>query len=511
MNETRKSDGTVVPRKPSNKEQARSSAERVEGRVPAKGNAKQQNRDRTQGRETLQNALNRIREAAVKDRERQFTTLWHHVYDPERLRKAFFELRKDAAAGVDGQTVQQYAEKLEDNLQDLSDRLQRGAYRAQPVRRVYIPKPDGGHRPLGVPALEDKIVQRATAEVLNAIYEVDFLGFSYGFRKGRGQHDALDALWVAIMAKKVNWVLDADIRAFFDSIVHEWMVKFIKHRIADKRVVRHIQKWLNAGVLEDGQCTRVEEGTPQGGSISPLLANIYLHYVLDLYVQRWRTVRAKGQVVIVRFADDFILGFELQSDAERFLAELNQRLAKFSLELHPDKTRLIEFGRFAAERRQRRGEGKPETFNFLGFTHMCGTSKSGRFTVRRQTIRKRLRSKLSKLKDELRRAMHRPIPRVGKWLRSVLTGHYNYFGVPSNLASLSLFRYTVVDLWRRTLRRRSQRTRITWERMKQLAAQWLPTPHIVHPYPDQRFYRHHPRQEPGAGNPLAGICAGGVR
>jgi group II intron reverse transcriptase/maturase len=436
--------------------------------------------------------------------------LWHHVYDPERLSKAFYELRKDAAAGVDGQTAQQYAEKLEDNLRDLSDRLKRGAYRAQPVRRVYIPKPDGGQRPLGVPALEDKIVQRATAEVLNAIYEVDFQGFSYGFRQNRGPHDALDALWVAITTTKVSWVLDADIRAFFDSISHEWLVKFIKHRVADKRVVRHIQKWLNAGVLENGQCTRVEEGTPQGGSISPLLANIYLHYVLDLYVQRWKTRRATGNVVIVRFADDFILGFEIRSDAVRFLADLRQRLARFSLELHPEKTRLIEFGRFAAERRERRGVGKPETFNFLGFTHICGTTTKGRYTVRRNTIGKRLRSKLCKLKDQLRRAMHSPIPRVGKWLRAVLRGHFNYFGVPSNSDALSHFRYAVVDLWRRALRRRSQRTRITWKRMKQLAAEWLPTPRIVHPYPDQRFYRHHLRQEPGAGKPLAGICAGGA-
>jgi group II intron reverse transcriptase/maturase len=436
--------------------------------------------------------------------------LWHHVYDPERLRKAFSELRKDAAAGVDRQTAQQYAEKLEDNLRDLSDRLKRGAYRAQPVRRVYIPKPDGGRRALGVPALEDKIVQRATAEVLNAIYEVDFQNFSYGFRQKRGPHDALDALWVAITTMKVSWVLDADIRAFFDSISHDWLVKFIKHRVADKRVVRHIQKWLNAGVLEDGQCMRVEEGTPQGGSISPLLGNIYLHYVLDLYVEHWRTHRAKGNVVVVRFADDFILGFEIRSDAVRFLEELRPRLAQFNLELHAEKTRLIEFGRFAAERRQRRGVGKPETFNFLGFTHICGTMKNGRYTVRRTTIRQRLHSKLRKVKEQLRRIMHSPIPRVGKWLRAVLRGHFNYFAVPLNSDSLSHFRFSVVDLWRRALRRRSQRTRITWARMKQLAAEWLPTPYISHPYPDQRFHRHHLRQEPGAGKPLAGICAGGA-
>jgi group II intron reverse transcriptase/maturase len=501
----------MVPKKFSNKGKAsKQPAERMEGRGSAKGNAEQQNRDRAQNREALQHALNRVRKAAKEDRKRRFTTLWHHVYDPERLLKAYSELKADAAAGIDGQTVQDYERDREANLQDLSNRLKRGTYRARPVRRVYIPKPDGGERPLGVPTLEDKIVQRATAEVLQAIYEVDFMSFSYGFRPKRKQHDALDALAAAITTKKVNWVLDADIRAYFDSISHEWLVKFLQHRIADKRVVRHIQKWLNAGVLEDGQWRSVEEGTPQGASISPLLANVYLHYVLDLYVNKWRKVRARGQVVIVRFADDFILGFELQSDAESFLADLHQRLAKFSLELHPKKTRLIEFGRFAAERRKRGGQEKPETFNFLGFTHICATTRTGRFMIRRQTIRKRLRTKLRKLKEEIRRAAHGPIPAVGKWLRKVLKGHYNYFGVPTNYDSLSLFRFSVVDLWHRALRRRSQKDRTTWARMKEIAALWLPLPRIVHPYPVQRFYRHHPRQEPGAGNPLAGICAGGV-
>jgi group II intron reverse transcriptase/maturase len=484
----------MVPEKPSNNGEAwPEPAERVEGKGPAEGNANQQNRDRTQGRQpTLRSALERIREAASQDRERRFTALWHHVYDPERLREAYLGLKREAAAGVDGQTWQQYAESLEENLQVLSDRLERGAYRARPVRRVYIPKADGRPRPIGIPALEDKIVQRACVEVLNAVYEVDFLSFSYGFRPGRGQHDALDALTVAITTKKVNWVLDADIRAFFDSISHEWLVRFVEQRIADKRVVRHIQKWLSAGVLEDGQVQSTEQGAPQGGSASPLLANIYLHYVLDLFVQRWRASNAQGDVVIVRYADDFIMGFEKHSDAVRFLEELRGRLAQFNLELHPHKTRLIEFGRFAAERRERRGESKPETFDFLGFTHICAQRRDGRFEIRRKTVQKRLRAKLGQLKDKLRRAMHSPIPRVGKWLASVLRGHYNYFGVPNNSEALSTFRFAVVDLWRRTLRRRSQRTRITWARMKQLAARWLPTPRIVHPYPDQRFSQRFP-------------------
>jgi RNA-directed DNA polymerase len=488
MNERRQSDGPMVPEKPSNKGQAvPGPAERVEGRSPAEGNASQQNRDRTQSRSDLHSALERIREVASQDKKMRFTALWHHVYDPERLRRAYLGLKHDAAAGVDEMTWQQYAESLEANLQDLSGRLKRGAYRARPVKRVYIPKPDGRQRPIGIPALEDKLVQRATVEVLGAIYESDFRRFSYGFRPGRSQHNALDALSVALTAKKVNWVLDADIRAFFDSISHEWLVRFLEHRIADKRVVRHIQKWLSAGVLEDGKVHTAEVGTVQGGSISPLLANVYLHYVLDLFVQRWRRREAQGVVIVVRFADDFILGFEKHSDAVRFLVELRARLEKFNLELHPHKTRLIEFGRYAAERRERRGKGKPGTFDFLGFTHFCGKKRDGRFVVGRKTIRKRLRAKLGLLKEQLRRTMHSPIPQVGKWLAAVLRGHYNYFGVPGNIESLSTFRFVLVDLWRRTLRRRSQRTCITWARMKKLAARWLPTPRIVHPYPDQRL------------------------
>src|SRR6266576_3211963 len=378
------------------------------------------------------------RQVASKDKKLRFTALLHHIYNLETLRMAYFSLKKEAAPGVDGETWRNYGETLEDNLQDLSHRLKRGAYRAKPVRRVYIPKADGRQRPLRVPALEDKIVQRAAVEVLNAIYETDFLGFSYGFRPGRSQHQALDALYTGLLTRRVNWVLDLDIQGFFDGISHEWLVKFIEHRVADRRVVRLIQKWLNAGVLEDGKRIRMEEGTPQGGSASPLLANVYLHYVFDLWVQAWRRKRAHGDVIVVRFADDIVVGFQVQADAERFRAELDERMRKFSLELHPEKTRLLEFGPFAINNRQRRGEGKPETFNFLGFTHICVKKRSnGMYTVLRQTIRKRLQTKLNEVKAELRRRMHEPIPKQGKWLQAVVRGHLRYYGVPMNNPALA--------------------------------------------------------------------------
>jgi group II intron reverse transcriptase/maturase len=376
---------------------------------------------------------------------------------------------------------------MENNLQDLSDRLKRGAYRAKPVRRVYIPKADGRQRPLGVPVLEDKIVQRATVEVLNAIYETDFRGFSYGFRPGRSQHNALDALYTGMLTRRVNWVLDADIRGFFDAIDHGWLVKFVEHRIADRRVVRLIQKWLNAGVLEDGVRTRSEEGTPQGGSASPLLANVYLHYVFDLWVQQWRRTQTRGDMIVVRYADDFIVGFQHKSDAERFREELRERFRKFGLELHPDKTRLLEFGPFAATNCRWRGRSKPETFNFLGFTHICGKRRNGWYTVLRQTMRKRLRAKLAEIKTELRRRLHDPVPVVGQWLRSVVQGHIQYYGVPMNGRALTMFRYQVGWLWHRALSRRSQTSWKSWKRTERLIKQWLPPPRICHPYPLHRM------------------------
>jgi len=486
-NEPGKSDSPTVPAKSSNNA-GPPVAEGMEGRGLAKGNLPQQNASRIQSRSNALSALERVRQAAAKDKKLRFTALLHHIYNLDTLRMAYFGLKKEASPGVDGETWRHYGEEMETNLQDLSERLKRGAYRAKPVRRVYIPKADGRQRPLGVTALEDKIVQRAAVEVLNAIYETDFLGFSYGFRPGRSQHQALDALYTGLLTRKVNWVLDLDIKGYFDGLSHEWLVKFIEHRVADRRVVRLIQKWLNAGVLEDGKRIRVEEGTPQGGSASPLLANVYLHYVFDLWVQAWRRKRAHGDVIIVRFADDIVLGFQEKADADQFRVELTERMRKFNLELHPEKTRLLEFGPFAINNRQRRGEGKPETFNFLGFTHICIKKRSnGMYTVLRQTIRKRLQAKLNEVKAELRRRMHAPIPEQGKWLQAVVRGHIRYYGVPMNTPAMALFRFQVGWLWHRTLSRRSQTGRILWNRMRRLITRWLPPPSVCHPYPLRRM------------------------
>jgi group II intron reverse transcriptase/maturase len=486
MDGRRKSDRSVVPKKFPNNDRQRST-EGMEGRELAEGNPVTRDRVRTQSRESLHHELDRVRRAARRDKGLRFTTLWHHVYNVERLRAAYYGLKRDAAPGIDGETWTSYGRDLETNLQELSGRLRRGAYRAKAVRRVYIPKADGRQRPLGIPVLEDKMVQRATVEVLQAIYEEDFLGFSYGFRPGRGTHKALDALSVGIAGRKVSWVLDADIRGFFDAVNHEWLVKFVEHRIGDRRVVRHVKKWLKAGVLEDGRRIQVEGGTPQGGSISPLLANTYLHYVFDLWIQRWRKTHARGEVIVVRYADDVVAGFQYRSDAEQCLEALRRRFQKFSLELHPEKTRLIEFGRFAAENRRRRGEGKPETFAFLGFWHICDRRRNGTFIVLRQTRTDRMRAKLQDIKRELRRRLHDPIPEVGQWLRSVVRGHIQYYGVPRNGHALKQFCLQVARLWYRTLRRRSQTTRLTWERMQRLIYRWLPRPRIVHPYPEQRL------------------------
>jgi group II intron reverse transcriptase/maturase len=416
----------------------------------------------------------------------RFTALLHHV-DVERLRSAYRAIRPQAAPGVDGVTWQDYGVDLEANLQDLHRRVHTGAYRARPSRRVCIPKADGRMRPLGIATLEDKIVQRAVVEVLNAIYEEDFLGFSYGFRPGRSPHHALDALAAGITKKKVNWVLDADICDFFSRLDHVWIEKFLEHRIADKRVLRLIRKWLNAGVIEDGDWSQTIEGSPQGASVSPLLANVYLHYVFDRWARRWRRQHAHGDVIIVRFADDLVAGFEHRDDAQRFLADLRERFARFGLELHPEKTRLIEFGRFAAERRRARGLGKPETFDFLGFTHICGKTRNGRFKLKRITISKRMRAKLAEVKDQLKQRRHRPISEQGEWLASVVRGHLAYYAVPGNSRAIRAFRDQVTRHWFKALRRRSQRHRLDWERMHPLATRWLPPVRILHPYPDVRF------------------------
>jgi len=428
----------------------------------------------------------------------------------ELLKEAYYWLKRNAAPGVDGLTWKEYEQDLEVNVVDLHARVHRGGYRALPSKRKYIAKADGRQRPLGIAALEDKIVQRALVEVLNAIYEEDFLGFSYGFRPGRSQHDCLDALAAGICRTKVNWILDADIRAFFDSVSHEWLIRFVEHRIGDRRVIRLISKWLKAGVMEDGVVTPTEVGTPQGAVASPLLANIYLHYVFDLWANRWRQHHAQGQVIIVRYADDIVVGFEHEAEAKRFLMDLQQRMEKFALSLHPDKTRLIEFGRSAAQNRARRGLGKPETFNFLGFTHICERSRKGGFKLQRKSRRDRLRAKLQKIKEALRQRMHDSIPEQGTWLAQVVRGYFNYHAVPTNFRSLDAFRYHVTDLWRRTLRRRSQKDRTTWERMARLADDYLPAVRILHPWPDDRFAVNHPRWEPSARIAPARICAGDV-
>ena len=485
-----KSDCCVVPKKLPNKAAGANpaAAEAVEGRRQAKGNAIAARMSRRSMRSyDMGTVLDGIRQTARGRRGARFTGLMHHIYAVERLRAAYLALKRDAAAGVDGQTWKSYGQALEANLLDLCDRLARGGYRPQPVKRVYIDKADGSKRPLGVPALEDKIVQRATVEVLNAIYEQDFLGFSYGFRPGKSAHNALDAVAVGVSARKVNFVLDADISKFFDTIEHDWLVKFIEHRVADARVVRLIKKWLHAGVLEDGRLTQSELGTVQGGSISPLLANIYLHYAFDLWVKQWRGRHARGDVIVVRYADDWVAGFQFQDDARRFQRAVSERLGQFGLKLHPDKTRLIEFGRFARENRRRRGQGKPQTFDFLGFTHCCAKTRKGKFMVLRLTSAKRLRAKVQAVKIELRRRMHRPIKEQGQYLRAVVAGHGRYFGVPCNGARLRVFRTQIGRLWHRTLCRRSQSHQLSWRRMQRVIAHWLPALHICHPYPNQRL------------------------
>ena len=509
MHGREKSDPAIVARKPTNKA-GQPAAEPVEPRAGAEGNAGRQSTRRAQNRASVSQALDRVRQAARHRKKERFTTLLHHL-SPDLLRAAFFALKRDAAPGVDGLTWRDYEADLEPRLADLHARVQRGAYRALPSRRRYIPKPDGRQRPLAVAALEDKIVQRATVAVLNAIYEEDFLGFSYGFRPKRSPHDALDALIVGITGTRVNHILDCDIRSFFDTVSQRWLVRFLQHRIADPRVIRLIQKWLQAGVLEDGIVTASDTGTGQGSVISPLLANVYLHYVFDLWAERWRRREATGDVIIVRYADDIVVGFEQEADARRFRDAMRARLEEFALSLHPDKTRLIAFGRHAAARRRRHGLGKPETFDFLGFTLICGASRSGGFLVRRKTRRDRMRAKLKEIKGELRRRMHRPIPEQGRWLRQVVAGFFAYHAVPTNGRALAAFRYHVSGLWRRALRRRGQRGDLTWGRIAALADDWLPRPRTLHPWPQQRFAVKHPRWEPYAGMPHVRICAGGAR
>jgi len=485
------SDSGIIPMNHSNKD-GNPYAESEEGSPLIKENTHQPSTYPTQSEKRVSQGLAGVRKAAKENKEVKFTALLHHV-TVDLLRESFFALKRKAAPGVDGVTWKEYEPGLEDRLTDLHSRVHRGAFRAAPSRRVYIEKEDGRKRPLGVASLEDKIVQQAVVTILNQIYEGDFLVFSYGFRSGRGQHQALDALSYALLRKKVNYVLDADIRGFFDNLDKSWLIKFVEHRVADPRILRLIQKWPNAGVLEEGKWSETKTGTPQGSVISPMLANIYLHYVFDLWVDVWRAKCAQGDVVVVRYADDTVLGFQHQAEADRFLENLRERLGKFGLELHPDKTRRIEFGRFAEQRREQRGEGKPETFDFLGFTHISGKDRNGKFTVRRETIGRRMRAKLREIKPQLRERMHNPVEQTGKWLKSVVQGYFNYYAVPGNIYSLGLFRVRLIRLWRRTLIRRGQKHRPNWGRIHRLAERWIPKPRVLHPYPERRFAATHPR------------------
>jgi len=481
----------IVPTKQSNEGRG-GPKEIVEGRPLTKENAEEPNSNRTPGRGNESSGLNRVRQTARQDKEVRFTALLHHV-NIDLLRSSYNSLKRQAAAGVDEMTWEEYGGDVEERLSDLHGRIHSGGYRAQPSRRVWIPKTDGRQRPLGIAALEDKIVQRAVGTVLNQIWEEDFRGFSYGFREKRSQHQALDALYVGITQRKVDWVLDLDIKSFFDKIGHEWMIQFVEHRIGDQRVVRLIRKWLKAGVMDDGRWFETEEGTPQGSVISPVLANLYLHYVLDLWVEAWRKKEAQGEVIIVRYADDAVLGFQKREDADRFLKELQERVRKFGLELHPEKTRLIEFGRYAAERRKKRGEGKPETFNFLGFTHICGRSRKGYYTVIRKTIGKRMAAKLKDIRQKLRKRMHESTQENRKWLQSVVRGYFQYHAVPGNEERMRGFRSDVLRIWFRQIRRRSQKCRWTWTRFLERLGAWIPPVEVLHPWPNERFAARYPR------------------
>jgi RNA-directed DNA polymerase len=510
MNALEKSDRPIVPGKTGNNATERSgAAEPLEGRGRAKEKARQNAMGSTQSGSAMGSGLERLRQRAKEDKNTRFTALLHHV-TVDLLRESFLHLQRKSAPGVDGVTWAEYEQGLEGRLAELHGRVHRGSYRAQPSRRVYIPKPDGRKRPLGIASLEDKIVQQAVVVVLNAIYENDFLGFSYGFRPGRKAHDALDALSVALQFEETGWVLDADIQGFFDNMSHEWTMAFLQRRIADPRVLRLIQKWLRAGVSEDGEWSRTTIGTPQGAVISPLLANVYLHSVFDLWAHQWRQEWATGQVFVVRYADDVVVAFQYRGDAVRFQAKLVEQMRAHGLELHPEKTRLIEFGRFAERNRQRSEDGPPDTFDFLGFTHICSRSRNGKFYLKRKTVGKKMRTTLARVKQELLHRMHEPVKETGQWLQSVVTGYYRYFCVPGNLPMMARFRHRVKRLWRRVLICRGGQHKPSWERLTPLFDRWLPYARVLHPYPRERFSAKHPRWEPYAGKPPVRFCPGGA-
>ena len=486
MHADEESDEGIVPMKRPNNEGS-PSAEAVEGRTSPKGNGGETAAVRTLRRDTASNGLVAVRRAARQSKSVRFTALLHHITF-DLLKQSYLSLERDSAPGIDGVTWQAYGENLEAKLTALHDRIHKGSYRARPARRTYIPKADGSRRPLSIWCLEDKIVQQAVGTVLEAIYEEDFVGFSYGFRPGRGQHDALDALHVGILRRRVNWVLDADIQGFFDAMSHSWIIRFLEHRIADQRILRLVAKWLKVGIVEDGRVTRGTRGAPQGAVISPILANVYLHYVYDLWAHRWRQTKASGDMIVVRYADDTIVGFLHEDEAKVFLHDLQERMRAFELALHPDKTRLIRFGRYAVKQREKLGEGKPETFDFLGFTHFCTRSRTGgSFVIGRKTIKKRMRAKLKAIKVELRKSMHNPIAKTGAWVKQMLQGHLNYFAVAGNDKSLWWFFNEVRWLWLKSLKRRSQNARLSWEKFTRLVDRFFPPIKVLHPLPCHRF------------------------
>ncbi len=509
MNEGDHSDSLIVAKMSRNRSGS-PLRESAEPRGEAKGNTGETTTSRIQSREIMSSGLDRVRAKARQSRTERFTALLHHV-TLEALQDAYSSLRRDAAPGIDGVTWNAYGTDLSLRLVDLHQRVHRGAYRPLPSRRRFIPKADGKVRPLGIAALEDKIVQRAITKILDAIYEADFVGFSYGFRPGRSQHDALDALATGLQRSRINWILDCDIRSYFDTVSHDWLIRFLELRIGDRRVIRLIRKWLTAGAVENGVLISSEMGTPQGAVISPVLSNVFLHYIFDLWANQWRKRHAQGDMMIVRYADDAVVGFQHEAEATAFLVDLRERFAQFGLTLHPEKTRILEFGRFAEERRKSRGLGKPETFAFLGFIHICSTTRTGKFLLRRKSRRDRMRTTLKAIKDRLARRMHESIPTLGNWLRQVVRGYYAYHAVPTNLQSLSAFRHSVQRLWGAALRRRGQKHHLPWARISRIADQWLPRPRTLHPWPEVRFTVKHPRWKPGALIGPAGFCAGGVR
>lgn len=481
------SDGVILPEKSANKRMA-IPAESMEVSTPTKRNPEKEAAHRTQKRESASNGLDRVRQRAEADKSIRFNNLYSFL-KVDLLRESFYELKRKAAPGLDGVTWHKYERKLEGRLPELERELQVGSYRATPAKRGYITKDDGRQRPLGIQAVEDKVVQQACVTILNAVYEPIFSGISYGSRPGRSQHDALDALHEGIVRRKVNWILDCDIEGFFDNLSHVHLLSFLEERVADKRMLRLIRKWLRVGWVEDGKRHAGTVGTPQGSVISPLLANIFLNTVMDKWASKWRRAEAKGEVIIVRYVDDAVFGFQYESEGRAFLEALRERVEAYGLKLHPTKTRLIEFGRFAKSNRRERGQGKPETFDFLGFTHICGTKRNGRFSVKRKTIRKRLCRKLKEVKDELIKRMHRPLKETGKWLASVIRGFTNYHAVPGNMKAPREFYTQVGRLWLWIIRRRSQKARCrwTWKRFNNLQQQWMPRPRLVHPYPGIRF------------------------